>query len=132
MSSFEVDNELTGKIINCFFKVYNNLGLGYLEKVYQNALYVELDLLGLKVEVQKPIKVIYKDRIVGEYFADMMVENTVLVEIKTAVKLTKEHEAQLINYLVSTGTQVGLLLNFGPKPEVSRKINSIEKSKGQQ
>lgn len=130
MLSFEVDNELTGKIINCFFIVYNNLGFGYLEKVYQNALYVELGLLGLKVEVQKPIKVIYKEHIVGEYFADMFVENTVLVEIKTVVKLNKEHEAQLINYLISTQTQIGLLLNFGPKPEVSRKINTIEKYKG--
>ncbi|MDD3144126.1 MAG: GxxExxY protein [Candidatus Cloacimonetes bacterium] len=128
MTDADFDNELTGKIINCFYRVYNELGFGYLEKVYEKALKLELDQVGLKVELQKPIQVLYKGVVVGDYFADMLVENQVIVEIKSVTKLGSEHEAQLINYLATTNTQVGLLLNFGPDPKVMRKIHTIKKT----
>jgi GxxExxY protein len=117
-------NDLTGKIIKCFYTVYNNIGFGFLEKVYENALDIELRLAGLNVMRQKPIQVLYRGAVVGEYFADMLVEDSIIVEIKGVQKLTSEHESQLINYLASTGIALGLLLNFGPKPEVMRKIHT--------
>ncbi len=122
MGDNELDNELTGKIINCFLKVYNNLGFGYLERVYENALKVELNLAGLMVEAQKPIQVIFNGVDVGDYFTDLFVGNKVIVEIKSVSKLTSEHESQLINYLVSTNTSIGLLLNLGPQPKIIRKV----------
>ena len=118
----ELDNELTGKIINCFLKVYNNLGFGYLERVYENALKVELNLAGLMVEAQKPIQVIFNGVDVGDYFTDLFVGNKVIVEIKSVSKLTSEHESQLINYLVSTNTSIGLLLNLAPQPKIITKV----------
>ncbi len=116
--------ELTSTIIGCFYEVYNELGFGFLEKVYENALKHELEKRGFYVEKQKPIKVHYDDIIAGEYFADLIVNETVIIELKAAESLCKEHELQLINYLKATDIEVGLLLNFGKKPEFKRKIFS--------
>jgi len=121
--------ELTSNIISCFYKVYNTLGFGFLEKVYENALLFELSKSGLFVERQKPIKVHYEDILVGEYFADLIVENKVIIEIKAVDALIEEHELQLINYLKATEIEVGLLLNFGKKPEIRRKIFTNTKKK---
>ena len=117
-----LNQELSGTIIGCFYEVYNALGYGFLEKVYENALMIELDKSGLLAEQQKPIKVYYDDQIVGEYFADIMVEDTIIIEIKAAESLREEHECQLLNYLKATSIEVGLLLNFGKKPEFKRKV----------
>jgi len=117
-----IHKELTDTIIKCFYKVYNALGYGFLEKVYENALKIELEKDGLKVTQQKPIKVFYENNIVGEYFTDLCVENTVIIELKVAETISQAHEAQLVNYLKATEIKVGLLLNFGKKPEFSRKV----------
>jgi GxxExxY protein len=122
MLSTNIDNELTEIIINAFYQVYNTLGYGFLEKVYENALKLELGKRGLGVRAQMPIKVSYEGEIVGEYFADLLVEDKVIIEIKTAEKLRPEHEMQLFHYLKATGIEVGLLINFGPEPKVKRKL----------
>ena len=114
--------ELTEKIIKIFYKVYNNLGYGFLEKVYENALMIELRKEDIHAINQSPIKVFYDGEIIGEYYADILVEGKVLVEIKAARNLAEEHEAQLLNYLKATDIEVGLLLNFGPKPEIKRRV----------
>jgi GxxExxY protein len=114
--------ELTNKIISCFYKVYNELGFGFLENVYQNALYFELLNSGFKVEAQKGIAVYYQKQLVGQYRADLIVENTIILELKAVEFLVEEHELQLINYLKATEIEIGLLLNFGKKPEFRRKI----------
>jgi len=119
--------DLTSKIINCFYTVYNTLGFGFLEKVYENALMIELRKNGIKAEKQKPIKVYYTEELIGEYFADIFVEDTVIVELKAAEFLIEEHELQLINYLKATDKEIGLLLNFGKKPEFKRKIFTNDK-----
>lgn len=113
---------LTSKIIKCFYAVYNTLGYGFLEKVYENSLLIELKLRGLKVEAQRQIDVFYADEKVGVYFADLIVEDTVIVEIKASDALCEENEFQLINYLKASDIEIGLLLNFGKKPEFKRKI----------
>ena len=122
-------NKLTDRVINCFFKVYNTLGYGFLEKVYERALLIELSKFGLKVESQKPIKVHYDKQVIGDYYADIMVNDIVILELKAAETLCEQHELQLINYLKATDIEVGLLLNFGKKPEVKRKIftNNLKK-----
>ena len=114
--------EVTSQIIKGFYNVYNKLGYGFLEKVYEHALKIELTKMGLVVERQKVIKVYYDDAEVGEYFADLLVNNLVIIELKAAETLMEEHENQLINYLKATDIEVGLLLNFGKKPQISRKI----------
>jgi len=114
--------DLTSEIIGCFYEVYNELGYGFLEKVYENALKYELEKKGFKVEKQKPITVFYDEIKVGEYFADLIVDDAVILELKAAESLCEEHEYQLINYLKATYIEVGLLLNFGKKPEIRRKI----------
>ena len=113
--------DLSEKIIMAFYNVYNTLGYGFLEKVYENALMIEFERIGLSVKAQRPIQVLYAGKIVGEYFADILVEGCIIIEIKAGKNLSLEHEAQLLNYLKATQIQVGLLLNFGPKPEVKRK-----------
>jgi GxxExxY protein len=113
---------LTSKIIQCFYTVYNTLGFGFLEKVYENALKIELESKGLIVVKQQPIKVFYKNQLVGEYYADLLVEDKVILELKASESLREDHELQLINYLKATDFEVGLLLNFGKEPEVRRKI----------
>ena len=114
--------ELSNKIIKCFYIVYNTLGFGFLEKVYENALMIEILTNGLKAEKQKQIKVYYENQIVGEYFADIIVEDLIILELKAAEFVIEEHELQLINYLKATEIEIGLLLNFGKNPEFKRKI----------
>ena len=113
--------ELTDRIIACFYKVYTNLGYGFLEKVYENAMLIELNKNGLKVISQYPIKVNYNGVSVGEYFADIIVEDKVIIELKASANLVPENILQLQNYLKATNIEVGLLLNFGKKPEIRRK-----------
>jgi len=113
---------LTEKIIRIFYRVYNNLGYGFLEKVYENAMMIECKREDIPAFSQYAIKVFYEDEIIGEYFADMLVDDKIIVEIKAARNLAIENEAQLLNYLKATDKEVGLLLNFGPKPEVKRKV----------
>lgn len=114
--------ELTNAIIKTFYEVYNELGYGFLEKVYQNSLYLELKNKGYKVEAQKKILVYYKGIEVGEYFADLLVDDLIILELKTADCIVKDFENQILNYLRGTNCEVGLLLNFGKKPEFRRKI----------
>jgi GxxExxY protein len=113
---------LTEQIIGAFYEVYNTLGYGYLEKVYENALCVEFESLGIEYDQQVPIAVEYRGKIVGEYFADLIVEDSVIVEVKAARTLLPDHEAQLLNYLKATNHEVGLILNFGARPKVVRKV----------
>lgn len=114
--------DLTDSIIKTFFDVYNELGYGFLEKVYQNSLFIELKNRGFKVEAQKQIKVYYKNVAVGQYYADLVVNDLIILELKAAEGIIKEFEFQLINYLKATEIEVGLLLNFGMKPEFRRKV----------
>jgi GxxExxY protein len=114
--------ELSDEILKGFYAVYNELGYGFLEKVYQNALYLELKSRGLHVEVQKKIKVFFNESIVGEYYPDLIVNDFVILELKATEYILKEHEIQLINYLRGTNAEVGLLLNFGKRPEFRRKV----------
>ncbi|KIA98356.1 GxxExxY protein [Flavobacterium sp. KMS] len=114
--------QLTDSIIKTFYEVYNELGHGFLEKVYQNSLYLELKNKGFKVEAQKKISVYYKGIEVGEYYADLIVEDLIILELKAADCLVKDFENQVLNYLRGTNCEVGLLLNFGKKPEFKRKI----------
>lgn len=124
----DVNNKLTEAVIGAFYDVYNALGYGFLEKVYESALKLELEIHGLKVESQRPIKVLYKGAIVGEYFADLCVEDNVIVELKATEGIRVEHEMQLFHYLKATQKEIGLLLNFGPKPEVRRKLWTPDKN----
>ncbi|MEI9909407.1 MAG: GxxExxY protein [Bacteroidota bacterium] len=114
-------------MIKAFYKVYNTLGYGFLEKVYLNALLIELTEMGLKAEINKRIYVHYKGNVVGEYVADMIVENIIICELKTNESLSEENEHQLVNYLKATEMEVGLLLNFGKRPEIRRKIYDNDK-----
>ena len=114
--------ELTNKIIQAFYCVYNELGFGFLENVYQNALYFELKNRGFQVEPQKAIDVYYQNQLVGKYKADLIVNELIILELKAVDYLVEEHELQLINYLKATDKEVGLLLNFGVKPEIRRKL----------
>lgn len=122
MGTQYISSKTTEIIIKSYYAVYNALGYGFLEKVYKNALYYELKLHGLECKVEHPIKVYYDGRIVGEYFADIIVDDTIILELKACESLREEHELQLVNYLKATDIEIGLLLNFGKKPEVKRKI----------
>ena len=119
-------SDITGIIIKAFYNVYNQLGYGFLEKVYENAMLVELRKLRLECVAQHPIEVFYDGLKVGFYIADIIVNNCVIVEIKAAEALCEEHEAQLTNYLKATDIEVGLLLNFGKKIEFKRKVFSTK------
>ncbi len=121
--------ELTNIIIGAFYKVYNTLGYGFLEKVYENSLKIELQRHGLRVQQQKHIKVHYEGLEVGDYFADLLVEDLVIIELKAAEGICEEHEAQLLNYLKATDVEVGLLFNFGKNPEFRRKIFTNDKKR---
>jgi len=114
--------EITDRIICSFYNVYNGLGYGFLEKVYGNALLIELECCDLSVTPQSEIEVFYRNRIVGKYYADLVIENKIIVELKAVKTFLPEHEAQLLNYLKATDIEVGLLLNFGPTPKVIRKV----------
>ena len=118
--------ELTEKIIGCVYAVYNQMGFGFLESVYEKCLLIELKKTGLKVEAQSPISVFYDDELVGEFFADVIVEDTIILELKSVRRVVQAHEVQLVNYLTATRKEVGLILNFGPeKVEVKRKVRTL-------
>lgn len=119
--------EETDNIISAFYEVYNSLGYGFLERVYQNALYQELKRRGFQCETQKQIKVFYKGKEVGEYFADILVNDSIILELKACESICHEHELQLINYLKATDIELGLLLNFGEKPQMKRKVYANER-----
>jgi GxxExxY protein len=121
-TDFLVSADITEAIIKSFYHVYNTLGYGFLEKVYENALRLSLTKAGFDVKQQWPISVQFETEAVGEYFADLLVNDVVVVEIKAAESIAVDHEAQLINYLKATGRQVGLLLCFGPRAEFRRKV----------
>jgi len=114
--------DVTSKIISAFYVIYNSLGFGFLEKVYENALIIELEKRELTVRQQVPIQVYYEGKIVGEYFADLLVDDKVIVELKAVSDIVAAHEAQLVNYLKATKIEVGLLLNFGAEAKFKRKI----------
>ena len=115
-------SDMTEQILKAFYKVYNTLGYGFLEKVYENALFIELCSLGFIAKKQSEIAVFYAGKRVGEYYADLIVNDVIIVEVKAIECLLPEHEAQLLNYLKATNIEVGLLLNFGRKPEIKRKV----------
>jgi GxxExxY protein len=118
---------ITNTILKVYCEVYNELGHGFLEKVYQNAMYFELKARGLKVESQKEIKVYFKQQLVGEYYSDLIVENKVIIELKATEVLMNAHVAQTINYLKATPIEIGMLLNFGSEPEFKRLIYTNNK-----
>ncbi|MBN1912189.1 MAG: GxxExxY protein [Pirellulales bacterium] len=120
-------NSLTKRAIGCAYSVHNTLGPGFLEKVYENALRIELEEAGLIVAQQKPIPVLYRGRTVGEFFADLFVDNRLIVELKAIRQLAQEHEVQLVNYLAATGIDDGLLINFGPSVKVRRKYRLLDR-----
>jgi len=124
--------ELTNRIICAFYRVYNSLGHGFLEKVYENALVIELKKGGLSVTQQEGVKVFYEGEQVGDYYADIIVNGLVILELKAAEAFKNEHFAQLTNYLKATDKEVGLLLNFGKKPEFKRIVlaNGTKISRG--
>jgi GxxExxY protein len=124
MKTDEEINSLTEKIIGFAYKVANEMGFGFLEKVYENALFVLLTRAGLCVQRQAPILVRFQGVLVGEYFADLLVEDCVIIELKSAKAIDDAHKAQCINYLKATGKKICLLINFGPtKVEVKRFVN---------
>lgn len=113
-------------ILKAFYNVYNTLGYGFLEKVYENAMMIELKKLSMSCTAQFPIEVFYENNKIGNYFADIIVEDKIILELKAAEAICEEHEFQLINYLKATNIEVGLLLNFGKKPEHKRKVLTSE------
>ena len=114
--------ELTAKIIDCAYKVHRELGFGFLESVYQNAFVIELTKADLEVEKEKKVQVSYGGQVIGDFTADVVVEEKVILELKSVKQLHAAHEAQLINYLKATGIEVGLLINFGETVEIKRKV----------
>jgi GxxExxY protein len=114
--------ELTAKIIECAFKVHRSLGFGFLESVYRNALMIELPKSELQAEKEKRIQVYYDGQVIGDFVADIVVEDKIIVELKSVKEIHSAHEAQLVNYLKATGMEVGLLINFGDKVEIKRKV----------
>lgn len=119
--------ELTEKIIKAFYKAYNTLGYGFLEKVYLNAMLIELIKMGLNATKEKRVLVYYEGQVVGDYNADLTVEEVVICELKTSEQLYEGDEHQLVNYLKATEIEVGLLLNFGKRPEIKRKVYDNER-----
>jgi GxxExxY protein len=120
------DNEITQAIIGFAYNVHNALGPGFLEKIYENALRIEPERAGFRVKQQEPINVMYGGEVVGEYYADLWVDERVVVELKASLTLAKEHEVQLVNYLAATGIADGLLINFGLSVQVKRKYRSYK------
>ena len=118
--------EVTETIIGCAYRVYNKMGFGFVESVYEKCLLIELRKAGLKTESQKPITVYYESEIVGEFVADIIVNDAIILELKSVRRIIKAHEVQLVNYLVATGKPVGLILNFGEKKvEIKRKVKDL-------
>lgn len=128
MSTFH----LTETIIGCAYRVHNSLGAGFLEKVYENALRLEIEAAGLPVAQQVPIQVHYRGHVVGDYLADLLVDHCVIIEIKAVQRLAREHEVQLVNYLTATGIDDGLLINFGSSVEVKHKYRTYRARNGDQ
>lgn len=120
-------DDLTGQIIKAAYNVHNVLGKGFMEKVYQNAMFIELMDMGLSVDVEMPLEVFYKNHKVGSFYADLVVEDEIVVELKAVEKLAKVHEVQLVNYLSATKNDIGLLINFGDKVEIKRKFRNYIK-----
>ena len=118
---------MTGKIINCAFKVHNTLGAGFLEKVYENALIIELRKNGFHVEKQYNIPVFYEGEQVGDYYADLFINQKLIIELKAVENIHPKHEVQLVNYLAGTGLDIGLLINFGSSVEVKKKFRVYKK-----
>ena len=116
--------DTTDKIIKCFYDVYNELGYGFLEAVYENAMCIVLRQSGLKVNQQKELKVKFRNTIVGDYRTDIIVDDKIILELKSAKAIASEHEAQLLHYLKATGMELGMILNFGKTPQFKRYINS--------
>jgi GxxExxY protein len=123
--------ELTKSVIGIYYNVYNELGFGFLEKVYHKSLLIELKRNGYKIDSEKKVNVYYKNEIVGEYIPDIIINDSVIVELKCVEYLTDIHENQLLNYLKATDCEVGLILNFGKDPQFIRKIftNDLKKKK---
>ena len=119
---------ITRQIIGCAFRVYNQMGFGFLESVYENCMLIELNKEKLRATAQTPIKVFYEGEIVGQFVADLLVDNKVIVELKSVRQINTAHETQLVNYLVATNLDVGLLLNFGEQNvEIKRKLRTLNK-----
>ncbi len=119
--------DITEKIIGCSYKVYNRMGFGFLESVYEKCMMIEIEKTGFHAECQKPITVYYANQPVGDFVADIVVNDTVIVELKSVKQLVQAHEVQLVNYLVATGKHVGLLINFGSeKVEIKRKVKTLK------
>ena len=122
-------SRLTQIVIGCAFNVYNTLGFGFLESVYEKSMLIELQKHTIKATAQSPIKVYYDSQMVGDFFADILIEDQLIIELKSVTQLNKMHEMQLVNYLNATGIEDGLLINFGPqKTEVKRKFKTYEKT----
>ncbi|MBI5248341.1 MAG: GxxExxY protein [Desulfomonile tiedjei] len=121
--------DLTGRIIGIFFELYNELGFGFLESVYEKALILTMNEKGLQVDQQRQIPVWFRGKTVGEFRADLVVENSVVIELKACRALEPSHEAQVLNYLRATEIEVGLLLNFGPKPQFKRIVFANRRKK---
>jgi len=118
--------ELTRKVIGCAYEVYNDMGFGFLESVYEKCMDIELSYAKIVHECQKPLTVSYRNQPVGQFAADIVVDNKVILELKSVTALTQAHEVQLVNYLVATGLDVGLLINFGPEGvDVKRKVRQL-------
>jgi GxxExxY protein len=120
------DRELTEKIIGCAYHVYNKMGFGFLESVYEKCMLIELRKAGLTAEPQQNITVSYENQIVGDFIADILVNDKIILELKSVRRIIEAHEVQLVNYLVATGKKIGLILNFGErKVEVKRKVKDL-------
>jgi GxxExxY protein len=118
--------ELTEKIIGSAYRVYNKMGFGFLESVYEKCLIIELEKAGIEAESQVPIKVEYEGKVVGEFIADILVEDSIILELKSVKRVVLAHEVQLVNYLTATKRDVGLILNFGEeKVEIKRKVRNL-------
>ena len=119
--------KLTEKVIGCAYKVFNKMGYGFLESVYEKCLLIELKKAGLNAEAQKPLTVHYDDQVVGEFVTDIIVEDSIILELKSVRRIIRAHEIQLVNYLVATGKEVGLILNFAEdKVQVKRKVRNLQ------
>ena len=122
-----IKDEMTGKIIKCAYKVHNTLGAGFLEKVYENAMAIELRKNGFDVKKQYNIPVFYEGEEVGDYYADLFVDNELIIELKAVENMTKKHEVQLVNYLAGTDSDIGLLINFGSSVVIKKKFRTYMK-----
>jgi GxxExxY protein len=129
MNTDYLHEDLTRKVIQVFYEVYSELGYGFLEKVYENAMVIALKNKGLYCQTQRKISVVFRGEKVGEYYSDLIVNETLILELKACEVLVPDHEAQLINYLRSTSIEIGLLLNFGKRPEIRRKIYTNDRKK---